>query len=166
MTRSDDSGYSIGIASTAELSVLGDMLRAEALPHQGVEQSVTSRFLIARDAAGNVLGGIGLERCGRHALLRSLVVSPICRRAGLGETLVAAIETVASDDGVSSLYLLTTTAPDFFARLGYRPADRDHVPDAIRKTDEFSRLCPDDARCLVKPLTAGSVTGPTGRSQT
>jgi amino-acid N-acetyltransferase len=50
------------------------------------------------------------------------------------------------------VYLLTTTAADYFRRRGYEPVDRDALPPAIRSTEEAARLCPASAACLRKKI--------------
>jgi amino-acid N-acetyltransferase len=97
---------------------------------------------------------VGLELHGDVALLRSLVVEPAHRGSGDGVALVAAAEEHARHHGVRQIYLLTTTAAPFFARLGWRDADRDGAPDAIRRTREFSGLCPSTASFMVKAVTS------------
>jgi len=161
MENFPDNRWQIASASDADLVVLRRMLVAEALPRQGVTDSPDVRFLVAREATGHVLGGIGLERAGRDALLRSLVVDSTRRGVGLGGLLVAAIESAARREGIDSLYLLTTTVPRFFARLGYRPIDRDQAPADLRQLDEFSTLCPASAACLVKQLQRTAQDGTT-----
>jgi len=54
--------------------------------------------------------------------------------------------------GVRRLYLLTTSAADFFARLGYKRLERDGAPAAIRTTSEFATLCPAGSVFMVKEL--------------
>lgn len=108
-------------------------------------------FLVA-ERSGSVTGAVGLEPYGSSGLLRSLVVSPAIRGHGSGTRLVDALETRARELGITELWLLTTTAADFFARLGYAPAERDRAPEAIKDTAEFKSLCPSSAVCMVKTL--------------
>jgi amino-acid N-acetyltransferase len=98
------------------------------------------------------IGLVGLELHGRSALLRSLVVAPAHRSAGLGTALVERAEAHAREHGVQAVYLLTTTADVFFRRRGYEGADRDRVPAAIKATREFASLCPASAAFLCKHL--------------
>jgi len=51
-----------------------------------------------------------------------------------------------------AVWLLTTTAREFFERLGYAAVDRADVPGAIRATAQFSSLCADSATVMVKRL--------------
>jgi amino-acid N-acetyltransferase len=74
------------------------------------------------------------------------------RRRGVGAAMVAALEFEARLHGCRSLWLITSTAADFFARLGYARCERAVVPPAIRETAEFSTLCPASAEVLMKQL--------------
>jgi len=97
-------------------------------------------------------GVVGLELFGEVALLRSLAVASSRRSAGLGSRLAAHAECHARDQGVQSLYLLTTTAEQFFLRRGYARIPRDEAPTAIRSTKEFSGICPTSSAFMVKYL--------------
>jgi amino-acid N-acetyltransferase len=128
------------------------LLEAESLPAEDLEPRMLAHFLVARDTAGGLVGACGLEPHGRMALVRSLVVAPAWRGRGIAKRLVERIEERAQSFGLDELYLLTTTAADFFAGLGYRVIRRDAAPLALRSTSQFSRLCPAAAACLVKTL--------------
>jgi amino-acid N-acetyltransferase len=97
-------------------------------------------------------GVVGLEVYGDVALLRSLAVAPGRRGSGLGSRLVAHAERHARENGVKSLYLLTTTAEDFFLRRGYAKISREEAPAAIKATKEFSGICPVSSAFMVKYL--------------
>lgn len=94
----------------------------------------------------------GLEIHGKDALLRSIVTLPPMRRHGIGSAIVGALETEARIAGCRTVWLLTTTAPAFFERLGYASRDRAAVPEAIRGTQEFAALCPANAAVMTKTL--------------
>lgn len=105
-------------------------------------------------SAGAALQGmVGLELYPPVALLRSLAVSPELQGEGLGRILVEFAERHAREDGIETLYLLTTTAASFFARLGYASLARDEAPTAIRATAQFSGLCPASSTFMAKRLT-------------
>lgn len=97
-------------------------------------------------------GVVGVELHGKFGLLRSLAVDETARRRGCGKRLVKEAEQHAARYGVQSLYLLTTTAEDFFTALGYVKVDRAKVAEAIRNTAEFSSLCPSSSTVMVKNL--------------
>ncbi|MFW6382934.1 MAG: hypothetical protein ACOCZD_02725 [Haloferacaceae archaeon] len=58
----------------------------------------------------------------------------------------------ARNDGLGAVYLLTTTAADFFADLGFEPVDREAVPEPIRQSAAFADLCPSTATCMRRDL--------------
>ena len=97
-------------------------------------------------------GLVGLEICGTDALLRSLVVAPEYRVSGSGSALVACAEDYARMHGIGSIYLLTTTAEEFFAHRGYGRIKRGEAPDSIRSTREYSGICPATSALMVKHL--------------
>ena len=130
------------------------LLTAADLPTQDMDDNLLSGFLVARDEHGELVGAVGLEVHGADGLLRSLVVAPAARGSGLGAELVAAVESAACTHGVRTLFLLTTTAPDFFPRVGYEVGDRSRVPPAIAATTEFATICPSSAVMLSKRLDA------------
>lgn len=98
-------------------------------------------------------GVVGLELYGQEALLRSLSVDREARGRGCARALVAQAEQYALQRGVRRIYLLTTTAADFFARLGYKSLGRDEAPDAIRATSEFAALCPVSSVLMTKEMS-------------
>lgn len=87
----------------------------------------------------------GLELHGTCALLRSVVVAEDQRGTGKGRAISEILIEQAHAQGLEELYLLTTTAEHFFRSLGFEPVERSAVPDAIRRTREFSELCPSSA---------------------
>ncbi len=95
---------------------------------------------------------VGVELCGASALLRSLVVRPEHRSAGLGAALVEHAETYARACGARAMYLLTTTAESFFERRGYAPAARASAPPEIAATREFAAICPASSAFMSKRL--------------
>ncbi|HEX6549944.1 MAG TPA: arsenic resistance N-acetyltransferase ArsN2 [Gammaproteobacteria bacterium] len=130
---------------------LNRLLEAENLPTADLTAAVLENFLVAH-ADDAVVGAAGLEQHGNVALLRSVVVAPLLRGTGLGKRLVQEIEKRADKFGVTYLYLLTTTADSFFTAQGYVPVPREEAPVAIRKTAEFSHLCPASSVFMKKNL--------------
>jgi amino-acid N-acetyltransferase len=127
-------------------------LLAEAkLPYNDVTAGHLEHFF-GCGAGDAPQGVVGLEIHGSDALLRSLAVEPAARSRGCAKALVARAERHARERGVHHVYLLTDTAADFFARLGYNRIERDRAPDAIRTTSEFSTLCPVSSVLMSKEL--------------
>ncbi len=146
------SDVNIAPASAMHYGRIVALLEAAFLPTEDLRENVMSDFLVAHDGYGNAIGAIGVERYGGDALLRSLVVAPDFRNFGVGAQLVVELEARCRSLAVTDLFLLTTSARDFFARLRYRAIGRDCVPGALRAATEFTRLCPDSAVCMTKSL--------------
>jgi amino-acid N-acetyltransferase len=99
---------------------------------------------------------VGVEVYGSVGMLRSLAVVPAHRSTGLGTALASDAETWAAEHGVGALYLLTTTAAQFFARRGYVMIPRSEAPQAIAATAQFSDLCPASSTFMRKVLSANN----------
>lgn len=141
----------IRVARAADLAAATSLLRAAGLPVEDFSEDLVGNFLVA-STGPSVVGCIGLEPLSNVGLLRSLAVDPDFRDGGVGRMLVGALEAHASRLGINELWLLTIDADGFFSRLGYRVQERDKAPAAIRRTAEFSLLCPDDAILMKKTI--------------
>lgn len=141
-------------AETISLNTEVEALLTEAqLPVADLASSRSLKLLGIRDG-GRLLGVVGVEVYGSVGLLRSLAVEPSHRKSGLGVSLVSNAETWAAEQGVETLYLLTTTAAQFFARRGYEAVPRPEAPAAIAATAQFSDLCPASSTFMRKVLAA------------
>lgn len=139
------------IQSKPSLSAVAVLLSAAQLPTSDLSDAHLDDFFFVGDANA-ILGVVGVERYGENALLRSLVVAADHRGCGIGGALLEHAEAYARSRGVRSLYLLTTTAEEFFAKHGYVYADRERAPVTIKSTREFSSLCPSSSALMVKTL--------------
>jgi amino-acid N-acetyltransferase len=133
------------------LAAAAALLAAARLPTEDLTEAHCEHFFFCGPATAPV-GLVGLELFGDTALLRSLVVAPEQRSRALGSTLVEHAESHARAAGARTLYLLTTTAEDFFARRGYERAERATAPAAIRNTREFAGICPASSAFMCKSL--------------
>lgn len=131
------------------------LLTDAALPHDDLTPEHLRHFLVIREG-GRIAGVVGMEVADDAGLLRSLAVPEARRGGGRASRLVDALEADARSAGIRTLYLLTTTAADFFARRGYARVERDSVPGAIAATPaatpEFRGICPASAACMAKAL--------------
>lgn len=128
------------------------LLQAEKLPTEDLPAQLDN-FFVAFDGSC-IVGAAGVETYNNHGLLRSLVVDKACRNHGIGAKLLQANEHGAMKLGLESLYLLTETAKDYFERKGYALVNREDVPEAIKLSSEFSRVCPASAVVMRKKLEA------------
>ncbi len=138
-------------AAPADLPVVTELLAGAGLPSADLGPGHMREFLVAT-RGDSILGAIGLEVCGAVGLLRSLVVRPDSRGAGLGKRLVTAMEQHAVECGVRDLWLLTIDATGYFEQRGYETRARAMAPAAIAATREFASLCPVDAALMRKIL--------------
>lgn len=139
-------------ATARDLVAVRNMLATAGLPYADVEANTLRDFILLRDPADRITAIGGIEAFDSDGLLRSVVVDEQARGGGLGKKLTKSLEQRAREKGISALYLLTTTAADFFPRLGYERFDRARVPVSISQSAEFSTLCPASAVCMRKLL--------------
>ena len=143
--------FSIRTPRTDDLPALKVLLDGSGLPSSDLTEAHLPHFIILGQA-GRVAGSVGIEVSGDAALLRSLAVDTMMRGEGYGARLLELIEAHARDQGVRRLYLLTTSADNFFMHQGYERTERAGVPEAIRNTTQFAGICPASASCLSKSL--------------
>ena len=126
------------------------LLKQANLPSQDFADHL-DHFFTARDGE-RIIGAVGLENHNHTGLFRSLVVDPAFRGQELGQRLAATLIEYARSSGLEELFLLTTTAADFFPRFGFEPTQREAAPSEIQATKEFSSICPSTAVCMVLRL--------------
>jgi len=140
--------FQIGPARGHDLGPALELLRQCDLPVEGVAETF-GHYLVVREEA-DLVGLAGIEVCGSFGLLRSVAVDPAFRGDGMGTRLVGAAEELARKLGLSAVYLLTTSARDFFAGLGYLDCPRETAPEGIRESWEFRAGCPQSAALMRK----------------
>jgi amino-acid N-acetyltransferase len=137
-------------AAPADLPALQALLQSLDLPTAGVAEFVAG-FVVA-DTAGRIVGAAGLEVHGRDGLLRSVAVEPSLRSRGLGAHLTERVLSAARAAGLRRVYLLTTTAEDYFPRHGFRRIERDEASADVQRSVEFREACPASATVMVLEL--------------
>jgi len=138
-------------ANASDLADILNLLVACELPTADLSPAQMESFLVLRRAKA-LLGMVGVQIYGQVGLLRSLAVRVGQRGRGWGSQLVRQAEGYAHQQGVNELYLLTTSAEGFFARLGYHAIKRDQAPRPIQESAEFQSLCPASAALMRKAL--------------
>ena len=143
---------SIRNALEADLPQVTKLLKDSGLTTEGLEEHRDNLFVASSDAA--VVGCGALEPYGDASLLRSVAVQASRRGLGLGKKLTLHALDKAREAGSHDVYLLTETAADFFTNLGFRPVDRDAVPDAVKQSVEFIHICSESAVAMVHSVDA------------
>ncbi len=137
-------------AHVDDTAAIEQLLREADLPVDGVAAILATdaqQFVVAT-ALGEpptIVAVAGLEIADRSALLRSVAVKREWQHAGIGRELVHHIIDEARARRLEALYLLTTTAADYFPRFGFEIIARDAVPADLATTVEFTGACPASA---------------------
>jgi amino-acid N-acetyltransferase len=133
-----------------EIPYATELLKDNELPYSDINTESVQLFSIEQDK--QTIGIIGFEQYGKHGLLRSFVIEKQYRSKGLGARILSDFEKMASEQGITEFFILTTTADKFFARNGFEVFDRNAVPQLIANTTEFDSICPASAVCMRKIL--------------
>lgn len=152
----------VGPARTGDLPEIVALLEASALPVTGIERHIGTT-LVAREA-GTIVACAAVEVYGAAGLLRSVAVAPGQRGKGLGQRLTAATLELARERGVRNVYLLTTTAGEFFPRFGFTPITRAQMDPALASSEELRGACPASAVAMRARLSTSSPPSPRSSS--
>lgn len=135
------------IEQTRDLAQVRDMIAEAGMMTDGIEWPAAC-YLLAYDG-DQVIGVVGVEAKLDAALIRSLYVKASMRRRGIGAALVSAARKAAHTRGARHLYLLTSDARDYFARLGFEPVDISVVMSAMTGAPqvEHYRVHPEACAC-------------------
>lgn len=142
----------IQAAQPAQLPALVDLLTRNALLSEDLPTDLAN-FWLAYDGL-KLIGSIGFEAYGSAALLRSVCVDAVYRNQALARQLYDVAFQEARQQGITDLYLITTTADQYFQRLGFEPVERSTVRAAILQTAQFSSLCPSSAIVMKQTRTS------------
>ncbi len=137
-----------GPAQPEDLETIISLLQTSDLPTQDLP-SEKVEFLVARNQQ-KMVGCIGLEPYESNGLLRSFAIDPNHRSMGLGAKLYSYFLSYCKQRNIQKLHLLTTTAEGYFLGKGFERANRNHAPEGISESAEFSELCPSSSSYLVK----------------
>jgi amino-acid N-acetyltransferase len=136
----------IGPATPNDFQDIISLLWANQLPTKDIRDPTVKLFKATVN--GKLAGTIGIEEYGSLALLRSLAVDDLFKDQGVGRQLLHYHLEFCRDNGVLQLYLLTTTAENYFKKYGFVKMDRQLVPEAISGTKEFLEICPASATVM------------------
>ncbi len=138
-------------ASQTDCQQISELLECCGLPTEDVSDIIDS-FQIAL-ADGRIVGCAAAERHGVAILIRSVAVELAFRDRGIASQLVEALLMKARGTEVREAYLLSTTAPAYFARWGFSLFPADQVPVDIRTSAAFQRAALASALCMRCELT-------------
>ena len=130
-------------ARPADWLAVRSLLEQAKLPLDGLDERL-EHFVVARDG-NDIVGVAGLEHYGASALLRSVAVNDHWRGTGIGRLLVDRVLNEARALDVDDVYLLTTTAQEYFPKFGFACVRRDSLPPALGASAEMRGACPETA---------------------
>jgi amino-acid N-acetyltransferase len=129
------------------------LLASAHLPLEGVVDHFAGFVVVEED--GELVGAAGLEVHGDYGLLRSVVVAPHASGRGLGRRMTDHVLRDVERRGLRSVYLLTTTADAYFAKLGFTRVGREDVPEPLLGSEELRGACPASAVVMCNPRRSG-----------
>lgn len=130
-------------ARAADLPAILELLRNQKLPVDGLSDHMPTTLVARKD--GQIVGSIAVEMYADGGLLRSAAVATSLQGQGVGRSLTDAAFALARQRGLSTLYLLTTTADRYFPKFGFEQIDRHEVPPSVQQSIEFASACPSSA---------------------
>jgi amino-acid N-acetyltransferase len=126
------------------------LLEQNHLPPDGLTDHMATA-IVARDD-GRIVGSAALETYEDGVLLRSVAVAPPLQRHGVGRELIGAALRLASDLHAPAVYLLTTTADQYFPKFGFERITRADVPPSVQASVEYTSACPSSAVVMRRAL--------------
>jgi len=145
-----DAAWSLRPCQPHDRTAIQDLLRRAKLPHDGLEAFFNSTFVLAQ-AGTDIIGSVGIEVYGRYGLVRSLAVAPEWQGMAIGRALLQDRLAWAKSRGLIAVFLLTLES-DYFARFDFKRVARDSVPPEVRRSAEFSSICPETATVMALPM--------------
>ena len=127
-------------AAPSDWPAIEALLRANKLPLEGAQAHLDTYLLAVSN--GEIVGCAGAEVYGHIALLRSVAVAPGLHKQGIGKLLLDRLIHEAQRRDIVRLYLLSVTAPEYFAQFGFKRANIDEAPQALKASAEFQGACP------------------------
>jgi amino-acid N-acetyltransferase len=122
------------------------LLERCGLPTADTSAIIESFHLAFSD--GRLVGCAATEQHGCSILIRSVAVDPVCRGRGIASRLVEALLMRARGTTVRYAYLLSSSAPAYFARWGFSLIPMDKVEPEIRASASFQRGVRASALCM------------------
>jgi amino-acid N-acetyltransferase len=135
-------------AIPADLGAARELISRLELPVDGLEDFFSESYIVATEEE-RLVGVAGIEIYGQYGLLRSVAVEPEFQGNSLGAGMIFERLERARESGLRAVYLITTTAEEYFPRFGFQLVERSTVPAEIQYSKEYSESCPESATVMV-----------------
>jgi amino-acid N-acetyltransferase len=139
------------IKDTESFEAFRSLLKSSGLPADDLD--FQRDLLVGYYEGDSLVGTGGLEIYKPYALLRSLSVKMGIRGKAVGTAMTEYLLAEAKMRKLKSIYLLTETAHGFFQKKGFTDVPRDAVPEEVKRSAEFSKLCPQSAAVMCLELS-------------
>jgi len=126
------------------------LLQSSSLPTDDL--NFNNHLLIGFYHENDAVGTGGLEIYGDYALLRSLSVKVGIRGQAFGSFITDHLIDQAKQKKLKAIYLLTETAHAFFLKKGFSDVARADVPEEVKASSEFSKVCSTSAAVMKMEL--------------
>ena len=137
-------------ATDREFDIIKKLLDDNNLPTTDIYQDNIQFFIgLIND---KIMSVIGLEKYKDSGLLRSLAVNDLFKNQQVGTRLIQHLFNLCVSEHIDKIYLLTTTAENYFVKFGFLKIDRIEAPDILKQTREFKDICPLSAVLMYKNL--------------
>jgi N-acetylglutamate synthase-like GNAT family acetyltransferase len=133
-------------ATSDDWESIEQLLTERRLPTDGARDHLAA-FVVATEGP-SLLGCAGIERYGDVGLIRSVAVAENAGGRGVGVALVRAVLERARALGLRELYLLTTSASEYFPRFGFERIGREALPSSLQASEEMRGACPASAAAM------------------
>jgi amino-acid N-acetyltransferase len=137
-------------ATSVDFEKIGQLLHSCRLPNHDLNPQL--QYFFVAEMGNTIIGCAAIEVYGNDGLFRSLAVSDAFRNLKVSEKLLSHIIQLSKEKELSGLYLLTTTAPEYFRKKGWVQIERDTAPHALTLSTEFASVCPASAICMSKQV--------------
>ena len=134
------------IEDTESFEAFRALLKASNLPADDLDYK--KDLLVGYYEGDDLVGTGGLEIYGPYALLRSLSVRMGIRGKAVGTTITEFLLAEAKMRKLKAIYLLTETAHGFFLKKGFTDVARNDVPQEVKQSAEYSKLCSQTAAVM------------------
>lgn len=133
-------------ASLADWRDVAALLTHCGLPADDT-QAIIEAFHLALDK-GRIIGCAAAERRADAIVIRSAAVDPAYRDHGIASRLIGTLLVRARASGVREAYLLSTSAPLYFARWGFYLFPAEDAPAEVKASATFRAAERTSALCM------------------
>jgi amino-acid N-acetyltransferase len=124
------------------INLIKELLIENNLPVSDLNDRIT--FFVEKNDNEIIAAG-GIEDAGTDAIIRSIAVAENYKGKGYGAQITRQLLNYAKTKNKKDIYLLTTTADNYFPRFGFKEVKRQDLPAALKSSSQYKDVCPSSA---------------------